>query len=61
MLANENFLDESQDKEFQRKMINFIKVFKEFMKDTVKQHSELMVKELKENKCLSDFQEKKQK
>jgi hypothetical protein len=57
MLANENFLDESQDKEFQRKMINFIKVFKEFMEDTMKQLSELMEKECKENKCFSDVQE----
>lgn len=43
-----------QTKNLKEKMINFIKVFKEFREDTMKQSSEFMEKDLKENKCLRD-------
>lgn len=36
MTANENYLDELQDRGFKRTIINFIKVFKEFRENTKK-------------------------
>lgn len=58
LFASENDLDELQNTEFKRTIMNFIKGFKyKFKKDTKKQDSEFKEKEHKENKFLSDVLE----
>lgn len=46
MLANENYLDELQDTEYKRTILNFIKESNAF-KDTKRQLSEIMKNKLK--------------
>lgn len=52
MLANENYLDELQDTECKRTIINFIKEFKDFKEDTKRQLSGIKENKLKENERL---------
>lgn len=53
-LANENYLGDPQDTEIKRKIINCIKVFKEFKEDVMKYLNEIKKKEPKEDKCPSN-------
>lgn len=55
IFANENYLDEHQDTELKRTIINFIKELKDFKSHN--QHTEVKEKEWKENKYLNDAQE----
>ena len=57
MFANKNYLDEPQDTEFNRTVINFIKEFKKFKGNTAKQSNEIQKQVLRGNKCVRDVQE----
>jgi hypothetical protein len=57
MFNNENYLDEPQNTEFERTIINFLKEHKEFKDKTKNQLAEIKNKELKKNNCLTDVQE----
>lgn len=47
VFSNENYLDEPQDTEFKRTIINFSDDFKDFKEDTKKQYNDIGDKDIK--------------